>query len=312
LPASADWHEETQTIMGTRVQVELWHDDAAAAAELLGAVMAEMHRIDRAYSTHRDDSELSILNRTAPAGWAPVSAELLELLTESRRMSELTAGAFDVTYASAGRHYDYRAGERPDDATLARTLDAIDYRYVETDASSNRVRYRRPEVHVDLGGIAKGYAVDRAIGILQQAGIAHAAVTAGGDSRIIGDRRGTPWTVGIRDPRQEGAIAVVLPLLDTAMSTSGDYERYFEVDGVRYHHILNPDTGKSARAVRSVTVLGPNATLTDGLSTSVFVLGPEAGLNLIDRLPGVDAIIIDNAGRMLYSADLEPLATPTP
>jgi len=306
-PALAEWHADTQAIMGTRVHAEFWHGDAARAGALLGAVMAEMRRIDQAYSTHRDDSELSALNRAAPLGWTPVSRELMELLQASARMAELTSGAFDVTYASAGRYYDYRKHQRPDDATLDTAVAAIDYRHVELDAASLRVRYAHPQVYVDLGGIAKGYAVDRAIAVLRAAGITQAAVSAGGDSRIVGDRHGAPWTVGVRDPRHEGQLSAVLPLVDTAVSTSGDYERYFEEDGVRYHHILDPATGRSARGVRSVTILGANAIDTDGLSTSVFVLGLTAGLALIDRLPGVDAIVIDGDGNLHYSADLQPM-----
>ena len=306
-PTFGEWHGETRTIMGTRVHAELWHVDAARARTLLDAVMDEMHRIDRAYSTHRDDSELAELNRAATLGWTRVSRELLELLGASARMSELTGGAFDITYASAGRHYDYRDGKHPDDHTLAAAVTAIDYRHVHLDPAGLRVRYARPEVYVDLGGIAKGYAVDRAIAILVDAGITQAAVSAGGDSRILGDRRGEPWTVGVRDPRHDGRLSVVLPLVDTAVSTSGDYERFFERDGVRYHHILDPATGRSARAVQSVTILGATAIDTDGLSTSVFVLGVAAGLALIDRLPGVDAIVIDAGGTLHYSAGLQAL-----
>jgi len=310
MQARAEWFEDTQTIMGTRVHAELWNQDPEVAARLLGTVMDEMLRIDHAYSTHREDSDLSELNRRAPHDWVAVSAEMIDLLARSRRMSELSGGAFDVTYASVGRYYDYRAGKRPDDATVQKAIEAIDYRHVEIDAAGRRVRYRHPQVYVDLGGIAKGYAVDRAIGILQAAGITHGAVSAGGDSRIIGDRFGQPWTVGIRDPRHEGEVSALLPLLDTAISTSGDYERYFDEDGVRHHHILDPETGRAARRSWSVTILGPDATLTDGLSTSVFVLGPEKGMALIDRLPGVDAIIIDTAGKLHYSKNLQPLADP--
>lgn len=306
-PALGAWHADAQAIMGTRVHAELWHLDEARGRELLDAVMTEMRRIDRTFSTHRDDSDLSVLNRAAPRGWTPVSAELMHLLEASARMSELTGGAFDVTYASVGRFYDYRAGQRPEDEILAAAVAAIDYRHVELDRSNLRVRYAHPQVYVDLGGIAKGYAVDRAIAILRAAGIAHATVSAGGDSRILGDRRGEPWTVGVRDPRHEDRLSVVLPLIDTAVSTSGDYERFFERDGVRHHHILDPTTGRSARGVRSVTILGASAIDTDGLSTSVFVLGLPAGLELIDRLPGVDAIVIDADGNLHYSADLQPL-----
>ena len=191
---------------------------------------------------------------------------------------------------------------------VAKAVQGINYRYVEQDPHSRRVRYSRPEVYVALGGIAKGYAVDRGIALLQQAGVAHASVSAGGDSRIVGDRLGQPWSVGIQHPRAQDKMSAVLPLVDTAVSTSGDYERYFEEDGVRYHHILDPNTGRSATGAWSVTILGPDATFTDALSTSVFVLGPKRGLALIDRLPGIDAIIIDPQGQLLFSADLMELS----
>lgn len=304
VPARAAWFSDTQPIMGTRVHAELWHHDAAVAERLLAAVMAEMQRIDATYSPYRQDSALSLLNRDAAYGWVTVSAELFELLARSRQVSELTGGAFDVTYASVGRYYDYRKGERPDDARIRAAVEAIDYRHVQLDREHLRVRYARPEVYVDLGGIAKGYAVDRCIAILREAGVEQASVAAGGDSYIIGDRRGQPWKVGIRDPRDAQAMVALLPLEDTAVSTSGDYERFFEEDGVRYHHILDPATGQSARDAWSVTILGPDTTFTDALSTSVFVLGPDKGLALIDRLPGIDAIIIDAEGQLRYSAEL--------
>ena len=309
-PLRAQWYEATQAIMGTRVHAEIWAADDAGGTALLDMVMAEMRRVDAAFSPYRESSELSRLNREAPAGWVSVSAELFELLDQSRRVSELTSGAFDVTYASIGRYYDYREGRLPPDEVRDAAVAAIDYHHIELDRAGRRVRYSRPEVYVDLGGIAKGHAVDRAVALLQARGVTQASVSAGGDSRILGDRRGEPWNVGIRDPRRDGVMAVVLPLLDTAVSTSGDYERFFEADGVRYHHILDPAMGDSARDSWSVTILGPEATLTDALSTSVFVLGPEKGLALIDRLPGIDAIIIDSAGQLRYSADLAPLDQP--
>ncbi len=303
----AEWHSDTQPIMGTRVQVEFWHADADLAQALLADVMEEMRRIDRAFSPYRDNSELSVLNASAGNAWVAVSDEMLDLLVKSRQVSELTRGAFDITFASVGRYYDYRTEQRPDDETVAAALEAINYRYVELDVSGGRVRYRHPNVTIDLGGIAKGHAVDRGIELLVDAGIRQASVAAGGDSRILGDRRGQPWMVGIKHPRQSGVMAAVLPLVDTAVSTSGDYERFFEEDGVRYHHILDPATGDSARDSMSVTILGPDATFTDGLSTSVFVLGPEKGIELVNRLPGIDAIIIDDQGNLLFSDDLDEL-----
>jgi thiamine biosynthesis lipoprotein len=157
-----------------------------------------------------------------------------------------------------------------------------------------------------VGGIGKGYAVDRCIAILQSLGVEHALVTAGGDSRIIGDRKGRPWIVGIRHPDDPNKIVTRLPLADTAMSTSGDYYRFFDEAGVRYHHIIDPRTGHSASRVRSATILGPTATETDGLSKTAFVLGAEKTLEMINRMPRFDAIFITPDGRVLYSRGLEP------
>lgn len=301
----AQWLEVTEPIMGTRVHAELWHEDPAAGRAVLDAVIEEMRRIEAEYSPYIEESELSRLNREAAAGWLQTTAEMIDLLSRSAQVSRMTGGAFDITYASVGRYYDYRTGERPNDAALAEGLEAINYAFVELDLTSHSVRFAHPLVFIDLGGIAKGFAVDRCIELMVARSITQGSVAAGGDSRIIGDRRGEPWTVGIQDPRDETAMAVLLPLVDTAVSTSGDYERFFVEDGVRYHHILDPRTGDSARESMSVTILGPEATLTDALSTSVFVLGPDKGLALIDRLPGIDAIIIDAEGRLRYSADLE-------
>jgi thiamine biosynthesis lipoprotein len=308
--AHGKWHEVTEPIMGTRVHAEVWHEDAAAGQRILDSVIAEMRRIEAEYSPYLESSELSRINREAGAGWVTTTAEMVELLRVSARVSELTDGAFDITYASVGRYYDYRQGERPDEDTLAKGLDAINYEFVELDVENHRVRFAHPLVYIDLGGIAKGFAVDRCIELIEAAGIGAASVSAGGDSRIIGDRHGEPWTVGVQDPRNEGEMAVLLPLVDTAVSTSGDYERFFEEDGIRYHHILDPTTGDSARDSWSVTILGPEATITDALSTSVFVLGPERGLELVNRLPGIDAIVIDAEGRLRYSADLEAFGNP--
>ena len=307
--AWSGWHEVTEPIMGTRVHAELYSEDEVRGKALLAEVLAEMRRIEAQYSPYIEQSELSRLNREAGQGWVSTTAEMVDLLMKSSQISRLTGGAFDITHASVGRYYDYREGERPDDSAIAVALAAINHEFVEVDPSQLKVRFTHPLVYIDLGGIAKGYAVDRCIELLAAAGISQASVAAGGDSRILGDRGGEPWTVGIQDPRQE-EMAVLLPLVDTAVSTSGDYERFFEEDGVRYHHILDPSTGDSARASWSVTILGPDATFTDGLSTSVFVLGPERGLALIDRLPGVDAIIIDAAGQLRYSADLLEAALP--
>jgi thiamine biosynthesis lipoprotein len=175
---------------------------------------------------------------------------------------------------------------------------------VKLDADHSTASFLRPGVRIDLGGIAKGYAVDRSMEILGKAGIGSALISAGGDTRVMGKRWEQPWKVGIRDPRNRDGLISVIPLEDAAISTSGDYERFFEEDGVRYHHILDPSSGQSAHEVHSTSVIGSNATDTDALSTSVFVMGVEAGLALINSLADIEAIIIDNQGQLHYSDGL--------
>ncbi len=305
---AGDWWRESRPIMGTVVAVEV-QSPQAGACDAITAVMDEMYRIDELMSSWSQSSELSRLNREAPEGFVTIDEELFALIERSIDFSRVTDGAFDVTYASAGRYYDFRAGTRPDDEQLTRAIDAIDFRHIELDRERHAIRYAHPAVYIDLGGIAKGYAVDRAVRILERRGIEEGMVSAGGDSRIVGDRGGEPWVVGIRNPRAKDDNVAVLPLMDVSVSTSGDYERFFEEGGTRYHHIIDPQTGDSARGVRSVTILGEDATSTDALSTSVFVLGLERGLALIDALNGVDAIVVDDAGQLYFSNGLMGMAT---
>jgi thiamine biosynthesis lipoprotein len=159
-------------------------------------------------------------------------------------------------------------------------------------------------MRIDLGGFAKGHAVDNAATILRHRRVRHAMVSAGGDSRVIGDRRGRPWTIGIRDPRRPGEMSALLPLQDVSISTSGDYERYFEADGQRFHHLIDPKTGRSPTGVHSVTILAEDGLTTEALSKTVFVMGVEKGLRLIESQRGVDAVIVDATGVLHYSSGL--------
>lgn len=307
----AAWHGDEQAIMGTRVNVALWLDDDAKAEQAVAAVMAEMRRIDQQYSPFIATSELSQVNELAPKATAEkplrISAELARIIDKSLFYSRLSNGAFDITFASLGRYYDYRAKLKPSERQLEELLPAINYRFIHLDTKANTLWFEHPKVYIDLGGIAKGYAVDRAIDILLAFGIKHAHVSAGGDSRVLGDKFGRPWLVGIKNPRAKDKVAITLPLEDCAISTSGDYERYFiDSDGQRVHHIINPRTGKSPHGIVSVSVIGPNGFDTDPLTKTVFIMGPEKGLALINSLPGFDAVIITEQGKVHYSKGLEP------
>ena len=305
---AAEWHRQQVDIMGTRIAVELWHEDAQAARRCSEAVFTEMRRIDARMSTYRESSELSRINAGASDGAVEISAELRHLVERSLHFSRISRGAFDITYASVGYRYDYRQRQQPDEAWLGRQLSAVDYRHVELGDGS--IRFRAPGVRIDLGGIAKGYAVDRAVELLRGCRVARAMVSAGGDSRIVGDRDGRDWVIGIKHPRNPDAIALRLPLRDIAVSTSGDYERFFIDDGERVHHIIDPKTGRSAGLSWSATVIGPDAMTTDALSTTIFILGAVEGLALIESLAEIDAIIIDSNGKVHYSSGFQdPAAT---
>jgi thiamine biosynthesis lipoprotein len=298
------WFKRDEAIMGTAISVELWADDRAEGESAITAVMDEMHRIDHLMSPHRPASELSRINRDAATSAVSVSAEMIRLLDRANEFSRLSDGAFDITYAAVGHLYDYRERIRPNEAELARARALVGWRNLVVDVPARTVRFALDGMRIDLGGFAKGHAVDNATAILQAIGIRHAIVSAGGDSRVIGDRRGRPWTIGVRDPRRAGEMVAMLPLEDVSISTSGDYERYFDADGVRFHHLIDPATGRSPSSVHSVTILAEDGLTTEALSKCVFVLGVEKGLRLIESQPEVDAVIVDAAGALHYSAGL--------
>jgi thiamine biosynthesis lipoprotein len=301
----AQWHRLAFETMGTPAYLEFWAEQPALAESLLNAVPAEFERINQLMSTYISSSEVSQLNQRAATEPVKVSAELYQLMQQAAQISRLSAGAFDITFASVGFYYDYRQRQKPDAAEVLKAQPLINYQHIAFLAD-NQIRFSQPGVRVDLGGIAKGYAVEQAAQLLVAAGIEHALVTAGGDTRLVGDKRGRPWLVAVKHPRQSDKQAAQLPLQNTAISTSGDYERYFIEDGVRYHHILDPKTGHSASGLLSVSVIGPDTSTTDALSTTLFVLGLEAGLALIEQLDGYEAIIISDEQRLYVSSGLAP------
>jgi thiamine biosynthesis lipoprotein len=314
-PAAAAWIDRTEAIMGTRVYLQLWADDAAQGNAAIDAVMAEMRRVDALMSHYRPDSQLSLINQRAATEPVQVDPELFDLIKLSTHFSEITEGAFDITYASVGYLYNYPLHAHPTEDQIKAALPAVNWRHLVFDARQHTVRFARPGMRIDLGGIGKGYAVDRGVAILKARGVQHALVTAGGDSRLIGDRMGRPWLVSIAhpdEPHNPDKVVTRIPLSDSAISTSGDYERYFDEDGVRYHHIIDPHTGHPASRVRSATIIGPTATQTDGLSKTAFVLGPEKALEIIERMPDFDAVFVAPDGRMLYSRGLRPPASRPP
>ncbi|MEM9101458.1 MAG: FAD:protein FMN transferase [Pseudomonadota bacterium] len=300
----AKWYQQKINIMGTTAKVELWSENETAASMAIQDVFAAMEHVNATMIPYIETSELYKINKRASQMPMKISTELFQLLEYAIDMSLLSNGAFDITFSSVGYLYNYREHVAPSATTIKNLKNAINYRWVKLESSPQTIFFKNPNVKIDLGGIAKGYAVDEGIKALKARGIKHALVNAGGDSRIIGDRMGRPWYIGIKHPRNLSKVASKLPLVNVAVSTSGDYERFFEKNGVRYHHIIDPKTGSSSKNSQSVTIIADTSTYADALSTSVFVLGVEEGLKLVNGLDDVSAVIIDAQGKLHYSDDL--------
>jgi thiamine biosynthesis lipoprotein len=305
--------------MGSSLQITLWTTDAAGATAVADAVFAEFDRLDRLLSVWKEGSDVLRLNAAAGDRAVPVSAETIEVLTIARQLSEWTGGKFDVTFGALSGLWKFDQDQDdtiPSRAAVAARLPYVDYTAVEIDAANGRAFLRRRGVQVHLGGIGKGYAVDRGAAILRARGFNDFMIQSGGDLFVSGRRGDRPWRLGIRDPRgPEERTFAALDLTNGTFSTSGDYERFFITNGVRYHHILDPDRGEPARLSRSVTIVADRAVIADGLSTAVFILGPEQGMALIERLPDVEGVIVGADNRVLVSSGLigklEVIAPPT-
>ncbi|MDY7093777.1 MAG: FAD:protein FMN transferase [Acidobacteriota bacterium] len=300
--------KEVQIKMGSRFEVTVVHEDAAMAREAVAAAYGEIDRIEALISSWRESSETSRVNRAAGQGAVAVSPELFDLVRRSLKVSKLTDGAFDITFAGAGKLWDFKAEDPklPAPEAVATALELVDYRLLRLDAEQHTLELPREGMAIGFGGIGKGYAANRAVEVLRGYGAAGGVVNAGGDLLAFGEREdGTPWTVAITDPLQPDEVFAYLRISGQAVVTSGDYERYVEIDGVRYAHILDPRTGQPVRDVRSVTIVCPNAELADALATGVFVLGREKGLALLNQLRGIEGMIVDAEGSLHFSDNLQ-------
>ena len=295
--------------MGTEVHLSAWTTDEAAAVAAFKRVFDEFDRLDALMSVWKEGSDILRVNAAAGKSAVAVSPEVREVLHESLEVSDWTSGKFDVTYAALSGLWKFDQdidGRVPDRSKIAPRLPLINYRELQIDDRAGTAFLARAGMQVNLGGIGKGYAIDRAVTILRGAGLADFMVQSGGDLFVAGRRGGRPWRVGIQDPRgPANTLFAAIELTDAAFSTSGDYERYFIRDGHRYHHILDPDTGEPAQLSRSVTIMARNATLSDGLSTGVFILGAEKGMALIERLPDVEGVIVTSDNQVQVSSGLK-------
>ena len=304
--AYAKWVDYRFPVMGTEIRMRFWIGDAEKAELAKQSVIDEMNHINNTMSPWIDTSILYRVNERAHQSAIKLTDEFYQIIKQSIMISEMTQGAFDITFSSVGYLYDYRAEKQPTESELNDKVPLINYQSIILDEKNKTIKFSQQGVKIDLGGIAKGLAVDNSIAKLQSYGVKEASITAGGDTYVLGDNAGKMWRIGIKHPRAENKLVTVLPVADMAVSTSGDYERYFidEETGEWIHHIINPTTGKSVKGVQSVTIMAANSTYADALSTSVFVLGVKDGLDLVNGLKDVSAIIVDANGKMFYSDDL--------
>ena len=318
--ATAKLVERARAVMGTELRLTAWTTDEAAASAAFDAVFGEFDRLEGLMTVWREDSDIQRLNQAAGDHPVPISPDVRDVLLIARQVSEWTDGTFDVTFAALSGlwKFDYqnKDGSVPDAKEIAKRLPLINYRDLEIDERAGTAFLKRKGMQVNLGGIGKGYAVDRGVEILRARGLRDFMVQAGGDLYVSGQKGDRPWRLGIRDPRGPADKSFAeIELSNGTFSTSGDYERFFIKDGRRYHHILDLRVGEPARLCRSVTLVTDRAVLADALAKGVFVLGPEAGMALIERLPGVEGVIVGAKNEVLVSSGLKNrltlLAPPT-
>ena len=298
--------------MGTRFSINVWvgEGSSAQAGVAITAAFAEIERIEQIMSEWRPSSELSQLNDNAGGPARPLSPELFEVLQRSKVIAEATDGAFDPTFHAVGQLWHFERGARPPaPERIAEKLALVGWQDIELDPNTGVGRLARPGMKIGLGAIAKGYAVDRASQLLLQHGFADHIVEGGGDTYVSGSKGGASWKVGIQRPDRAGSLAAI-PATDRAIVTSGGYQRFLEVDGKRYAHILDPRTGwplDESASAQSVTLVAANATDADAYATAVAVMGPEKGMAFVAAHPELEAVLVTRSGELLVSQDLRPI-----
>lgn len=298
-----DLFREVKIIMGTTVEVSVASGSEKRARQAIRDVFEEFERIDRLLGWRNPASLLAEIHREGHFKPVQVDPEVFSLLLLAEEISRESGGAFDVTVGPLSALWSFdEGGSLPKVADIGRILPMVGYQNLILDSSFLSVGLKIQGVRVDLGGIAKGFAVDRAVEILKDHGVTSAIIDAGGDLRLIGERPGGGgWRIGVQHPRDKGTFVTKFDLSDTAVVTSGDYERFFESGGERYHHILDPATGFPARGCQSVTVIARSAAEADACATAAFVLGPERGITFLRSRPGVRGMIVGADGSIHWS-----------
>jgi len=295
--------------MGSQLRLAAWTADEPSAVAAFDQVFREFDRLEALLSVWKPGSDVVRINDAAGKAPVVVSADTLTVLEAAAQASEWTGGKFDITFGTLAGLWKFDHDQDntiPSQHAIAARLPLIDYRFVKVDRAARTASVTTAGTRIHLGGIGKGYAVDRAAVILRARGLSDFLIQSGGDLYVAGLNDGAPWKLGIADPRGTGGQTfATLELSNGTFSTSGDYERFFIRDGVRYHHLIDPDSGRPATATRSVTIVADSAMLADVLSTGVFIMGPEAGMALLERLPQVEGVIVSASNQVTISSGLK-------
>lgn len=307
-PIPAREFRDERTRMGCRFEIVVVDEDELHARAAIDKAYAEIDRIEQLISSWRPESQTYQINQAAGLHPVKVSDELFQLCQRSLKIARWTDGAFDFTMA--GMHGIWRfQGENlvpPSQEAIEKARHLVNFRMVELNADQRTVFLKAPRMRIGFGANGKGYAANRAAQVLKAEGIDNALIDAGGDLLVLGhDAHNAPWRVGIRHPRAPGMLIMELRMSDKAVVTSGDYEQFFIHDHKRFAHILDPRTGWPATSLSSVTILCPDAELADGLATAVFVMGMPSGLDFVNQLKGVEAILIDPDLNVLVSKGID-------
>lgn len=307
-PSQEKLYKETRSSMYTIVSITVSSDSEEKANTAIDKAFSELERLAKLLNFYSEDSEISAINRYAGDKAVKVSPETLEIIEKAVYVSENTDGAFDITVGPLVRLWNFQNNVLPDEKLIKEKLRLVGYKNIIVDKEKSTVFLKTKGVQIDLGGIIKGYAANKAVEILKQQGIKSGIVAVAGDIKTFGIRPdGSLWNVGIQNPRQQtdkDEILSTVGLSDMAISTSGDYQKFFIKDGRRYHHLLNPKTGYPDNECRSVTVIAKDAAFTDAFATGIFVLGARKGMDILSRLK-LDGVIIDKDGKIHVTEGLK-------
>jgi len=289
--------------MGNRFELTVVHEDPVYANECIDAAIAELQRIEKLLTTFNEESQANLINRNAGIEPVKVDREVFDIIYRSIKISELTQGAFDITYGSIDKslwNFDKNMTTLPDKETAKRLVHLINYKNIILNHAASAVLLKHKGMRIGFGGIGKGYAATRAKYILKNKGIESGIVNAAGDLTAWGYQpNGNPWTIGIaapEDPNHHPFSA--LNITDTSIATSGNYEKFAMIDGKKYSHTIDPKTGYPVSGIKSVTIICPDAEIADAMATPVMVMGIKAGLNMIDQMRHIDCVIVDDDGRI--------------